>query len=78
MVYGFGCSKAEIEVAGDDVRDARVWRRLVGVDRSMVVEGVEFDADVDAVVVVVRPRRCRTRRCGVCARSAPGYDHGDG
>lgn len=60
------------------MREARVWKRLVGVDKSTVIEGVEFDADADAVVVAVRPRRARTRRCGVCARPAPGYDHGDG
>jgi transposase len=57
---------------------ASVWKRLVGVDDRTVVEGVEFDDDADAIVVSVRPRRPRKRRCGVCQRPAPRYDAGDG
>ncbi|MEO5899255.1 MAG: ISL3 family transposase [Ilumatobacteraceae bacterium] len=55
-----------------------VWRRLLGVDDRTVVERVEFDDEVDAVVAHVRPRRLRKRRCGRCGRRAPGYDQGEG
>jgi transposase len=55
-----------------------VWRRLVGVCDRTVIERVEFDEEADAVVAHVRPRRLRKRRCGRCARRAPGYDQGEG
>jgi transposase len=56
----------------------KVWRRLLGVDDRMVIERVEFDEDVAAVVAHVRPRRLRQRRCGKCGRRSPGYDQGEG
>lgn len=59
---------------------ASVWRRMVGVDDRTVIERVEFDQELDAVVVCVRPNRRHARRprCGRCGRSAPGYDQGEG
>jgi len=59
------------------VRKARLWARLVGVEKA-VVECVVFDEGEGAVVVSVRPARGQRRRCGVCRRRAPGYDQGDG
>lgn len=56
----------------------KVWRRLLGVCERTVIERVEFDEEVDAVVAHVRPRRLRKRRCGRCGRRAPGYDQGEG
>ena len=56
----------------------KVWRRLLGVDDGIVIERVEFDEDVDAVVAQVRPRRLGKRRCGRCGQRAPGYDQGEG
>ena len=38
------------------MRNARVWQRLLGVAR-IVIEGVGFDEDADAIVVSVRPRQ---------------------
>jgi transposase len=60
------------------VRAVSVWRRLLGVDDRTVVEGLEWDDDADAVVVHVRPRRPKKRRCGRCERRCPGYDVGAG
>jgi transposase len=60
------------------VLGVKVWRRLLGVDDATVVERVEFDEDLEAVVAHVRPRRLRKRRCGRCGRRAPGYDQGEG
>lgn len=57
---------------------ARVWRRLVGVDKAAVIEGVDFDDEADAVIVSVRPRRAKKLRCGLCERPSPGYDQGEG
>jgi transposase len=57
---------------------ANVWRNLLGVDRQTVIESVDFDEEADSVVVHVRPRRSKKRRCGRCGRRAPGYDQGEG
>jgi transposase len=59
------------------VRSARVWKRLLGVEHT-VVEEVVFDEDADAVVALVRPTRSRRRRCAVCQRRCVGYDQGEG
>jgi transposase len=59
------------------VRSARVWKRLLGVEHT-VVEEVVFDEDADAVVALVRPTRSRRRRCAVCQRRCSGYDQGEG
>lgn len=61
------------------MRNARLWRRLLGVDdRRVVVENVEFDEDDEVVVALVRPRRSKKRRCGRCGARAPLYDRGEG
>ena len=60
------------------MRSARVWKRLIGVDDRTVIGDIEFADDDDTVVVHVRPRRPKRRRCGRCERPAPGYDAGEG
>jgi transposase len=59
------------------VRTARLWRRLLGVER-IVIEDVDFDEDEEVVVVHVRPRTRGRGRCGRCGRRGPGYDRGEG
>jgi transposase len=59
------------------VRDARVWRQVLGVEKT-VIEGVGFDVASGAVVVRVRPQARARSRCGVCGRRSPGYDGGAG
>jgi transposase len=59
------------------VQNARVWERLLGVEAT-VVDGVVFDDDEEVIVASVRPRKGATRRCGICSRRCPRYDHGDG
>ena len=59
------------------MRSARVWKRLLGVEHT-VIEQVQYDEDAQAVVATVRPTRSHRRRCGVCARRCPGYDQGEG
>jgi transposase len=54
-----------------------LWQRMLGLSRT-VIEGVDFDADADVVVVAVRPRKGGGRRCGRCGRRAPLYDRGEG
>jgi transposase len=59
------------------VRNAKLWERLLGVERT-VVEDVVFDEDEEVIVASVRPRKGATRRCGICERRCPGYDQGEG
>ena len=59
------------------MRLAKVWQRLLGVERT-VVEGVVFDEDDEVIVASVRPRKGAKSRCGICERRCPGYDQGDG
>ena len=50
---------------------------MLGLDRA-VIEAVDSDEEVDAVVVSVRPRKGAQRRCGRCGRRSPWYDRGEG
>ncbi len=59
------------------MRSTRVWKRLLGVEHT-VVEQVLYDENAQAVVACVRPTRSRQRRCPVCDRRCPGYDQGEG
>src|SRR5436190_19385612 len=59
------------------VRSARVWKRLLGVEHT-VIEQVRYDEDAQAVVACVLPTRGRRRRCPQCNRRCPGYDQGEG
>jgi transposase len=59
------------------VRNASLWRALLGVESS-VVEDVEFDDQAQVLVVHVRPRRASRGRCGACGSRASWYDRGQG
>jgi transposase len=59
------------------VRNASLWRALLGVEKT-VVEGVEFDPVEQVLVARVRPRQQANGRCGRCRRRARGYDRGEG
>ena len=59
------------------MRFARVWQRLLGVERT-VVEEVEFDTEADNLVAHVRTRKGAGQRCGRCGRRAAWYDRGEG
>jgi transposase len=59
------------------VRNAKLWERLLGVERT-VVDGVVFDEEDEVIVASVRPRKGAKRRCGICAKRCPGYDQGEG
>ena len=61
------------------MRKGRLWRALLGVERT-VVQRVELDetAAEPTVVAHVRPVAAQRSRCGVCRRRRPGYDPGTG
>ena len=63
------------------MRNVRLWRALLGVDKRTVIEDIEFgeaSGDAEVVVVHVRPRRGAVGRCGRCQRKALWYDRGEG
>jgi len=60
------------------VRNATVWAGMFGVEKSTVIDGVEFDDESESIVVSVRPRKGAKQRCGQCQRRCPRYDHGEG
>jgi transposase len=47
-------------------------------ERSVVVEGAEFDDEAGEVVVACRLRKGAARRCGRCGRHCGRYDQGEG
>lgn len=59
------------------MRFARIWQRLLGVDRT-VVEEIDFDEEAGLLVAHMRPRKGASRRCGRCGRRARWYDRGEG
>ena len=60
------------------MQSKRVWARVLGVERGVVIEAVEYDDDSAEVVVLCRHRRGSTRRCGRCDRRCGRYDQGEG
>jgi transposase len=61
---------------GDDVRTTRVWRRVLGVEQT-VIESVELETDgrgQEVLVARVRVKAGAARRCSRCRRRCPGYD----
>ena len=59
------------------MRERSVWRRACGLTRT-VVEAVDFDDDVEAVIVSVRPAARARGRCGRCGRRSARFDRGEG
>ena len=58
------------------MRGARVFARLLGLERA-VVEQVRVEENA-VLVVRARPGVRQRSRCGVCGRRSPGYDRGEG
>ncbi|MDA8184743.1 MAG: ISL3 family transposase, partial [Actinomycetota bacterium] len=59
------------------MRDAKLWQKLLGVERT-VVDQVIFDDEAGALVASVRPYKGATRRCGICSRRCAWEDRGEG
>lgn len=60
------------------MRNTTLWRGLLGVDTSSIIETIEYDEDHEIVVAHVRVTRKQKPRCGVCERRCPRYDPGAG
>ena len=56
----------------------RLWARSVGVDRRVVIVGVEVDESDESIVVSCRLRANAKLRCGRCERRSGRYDQGEG
>ena len=59
------------------MRNARLWRSLLGVEKT-VVESIDFDEESGVLVASVRATGSVRNRCGVCRRRCPRYDKGQG
>ena len=59
------------------MRNASLWRGVLGVEKA-VVEELDFDPVERVLVAHVRPRRHASRRCGLCRQRSSRYDHGEG
>jgi transposase len=59
------------------VRTRSLWRRLLGVEDTVITR-IEFDAQGNAVVAEVRPHRRLRDRCGQCGKRCGRYDAGEG
>lgn len=59
------------------MRNASLWRALLGVEKT-VIEDVEYDEDAGLVIVHVRPQRAGRGRCGRCGTRSAWYDRGEG
>ncbi|MGH3702000.1 MAG: helix-turn-helix domain-containing protein, partial [Pseudonocardiaceae bacterium] len=58
------------------MRTTRVWRRVLGVEQT-VIELVELESDGrggEVLIARVRPKAGAARRCSRCRRRCPGYD----
>ena len=58
------------------MRTTRVWRRVLGVERT-VIESVDLQTDErgrELLVARVRVKAGAARRCSRCQRRCPGYD----
>lgn len=64
--------------AENGVRDASLWRALLGLEKTTVIERIGFEDDDQVLVVHVRPRSRGRSCCGKCGRRSPRYDPGDG
>jgi transposase len=60
------------------VREATLWRVLLGVEKSVVVEEIDFDENQELLIGHVRLRAGRRGRCGRCERRSPAFDRGEG
>lgn len=59
------------------MRNARVFRALLGVDQ-VIIERVDIEGDGAVLVAHARPVRAARARCGLCRRRSGRYDAGAG
>lgn len=59
------------------MRNATLWRTLLGVEKT-VVEAIDLDGETGVLVARVRPTGSMRNRCGNCLRRCPRYDGGEG
>ena len=60
------------------MQNTTLWRGLLGVEQTTIIEVIEYDEDTGAVIAHSRPSARLKPRCGKCRRPAPGYDAGAG
>jgi transposase len=72
----FRATTARNDHDGDGVRTTRVWRRVLGVEHT-VIESVDLESDGrggEVLIARVRPKGGVGLRCSRCRRRCSGYD----
>lgn len=52
------------------MRETTLWRQLLGVEKTAVIERVEYDPVEEIVIASVRPSGRLRPRCGKCGKRA--------
>ncbi|UTX52920.1 transposase [Leucobacter aridicollis] len=60
------------------MQETTLWRRVLGVEQTTVIETIEYDDDAGIVTAHVRPSKRLKPRCGRCGAVAGRYDQGEG
>ena len=60
------------------VQQLSLWRGLLGVDQTTIIEDIDYDPSSDLVVAHVRPTKKLKPRCGICQARCGRYDPGEG
>lgn len=62
----------------NDVQETSLWRSVLGVESTTIIESIERDTANDCIIATVRPAKKLKPRCGICQKPSPGYDQGEG
>lgn len=74
----FWLVEGQLRDAENGVREASLWRGVLGVDEDTIVEDTDFDLVKRALIARVRVFGCLKPRCGLCGARALLYDQGGG
>lgn len=55
-----------------------LFRGLLSVEKTTIIDRIEYNEDQNLVVVHAHPTRKLKPRCGACGTRSPRYDGGEG
>lgn len=60
------------------MQNTTLFRGLLGVEKTTIIDSIDYDEDHEIVVVHVHPTRKLKPRCAACGTRSPRYDGGEG
>lgn len=75
---GFAVFNLQNQTQENGVQETTLWRRVLGVEQTTVIEAIEYDEDQGCVIAHVRPSARLKPCCGKCGQIAGRYDPGEG